>query len=139
MQIKKDGPTIKRGEIRRNSVAYSVQKDGPLGDYLYNNAAPTFSVFNGSSDYEMLKGKNLLTPGVTMIRIVWGSSDDEFYNITEDYKLEGVTDINAHAGLEGVHKPVDILDRANEEGVYVNWELHSPNLFEVQEMQKKGE
>jgi hypothetical protein len=124
--------------LARSSSAYDFEKDGPLGDYLYNNSLHTFPVFNGSDDYEDLKAKNLLTPGVTMLRVVWGSGNDEFYNITVDFKLEGVTDIDAHAGLPGVHDPKDILNKDYGHGVFVNWELHSPNLETVMEMQNKG-
>ena len=87
-------------------------------------------LFEGYEQFEFLKSQNLLVPRITTIRLMWNiGRGDEHFDITEDFKLEGIL-LNAHSGRPGIHDPKEILqikDNFRSGNKYVPFEISMPN------------
>jgi hypothetical protein len=95
-----------------NSACYSPKRDGPLGKFLAEIGHGTFPLFQGLKDFEMLQKEGWLAPRMSMIRLMWNvGRDDEHFEVTEDFKLEGII-ANAHSGKPGIHEPAKIFENA---------------------------
>ena len=92
---------------------YTPERCGPLEEYLKtHNGVTTFPLFKGYRYYKEMKRRGYLVPGFTTIRLMWNIvRDDEYFIITDDFQLQGLDSLPAHAGRPGIHDPKKILSR----------------------------
>lgn len=83
--------------------------------------------FYGHEFYESFSEAGILIPDSTIIRLMSDGGYDQFYYVTESLRLEGASDMIAHAGLEGIHNPKDLLCFKNAPN---GWELGGYIMFE---------
>ncbi len=116
---------------------YNPERDGNLDDYVaahFSETAPP--LFQGYSQYETLKDQEFLQPGVTGIRLMWGSMRiDESYIVTDDFKLKGLPGV--FCGKGGVHDAKDILKNDGPPWIASGLRVDEEKVLAVMERQRQ--
>ncbi|PIN91971.1 hypothetical protein COU61_01700 [Candidatus Pacearchaeota archaeon CG10_big_fil_rev_8_21_14_0_10_35_13] len=104
---------------------YNPKTNGPLERYLETHDGRTsFPLFKGWKHYEMLWDRGYLEPGMSVIRLMWNDGrEDEHFLVMGVREIEGMSELQAHAGREGTQDPKRILSEKN----CPPWEAHSLN------------
>ena len=91
---------------------YQPERDGTLEDYLkIHNGQFSFPLFKGYGQYKMLWDEGYLEPQISFIRLMWNiGRGDEHFIVLGEYEIEGISDLPAHAGREGVYDVRELLD-----------------------------
>jgi len=100
---------------KTNKSWYTPKRDGSLEKYLETyDGISCFPLFKGYQHYKLLWDQGFLDPNIGIIRLMWNyARDDEHFLVLGEYQIQGMSDLPAHAGREGIFDPRELLEERN--------------------------
>tara|TARA_Y100000034_G_C6907867_1_gene421894 strand:- start:6362 stop:6709 length:348 start_codon:yes stop_codon:yes gene_type:complete len=88
---------------------YDPKINGTIEEYIEFCKSNQMGIsFKGPEQFQQLVNLGYITPHITSIRLMYGMGSAGFYQVIDNFQLEGV-DVSVHAGKEGIHNPKELL------------------------------
>jgi hypothetical protein len=115
------------------------EKYNSIEDYIQHsiNGHVGWLTFKDLKDFESLLEKDLLNDTM-QIRTSDRGIIDECYQITKEGMLEGITEIVFYQGIEGIHKPEDILKGERISDGWIVFLLHGRFQYNFKKLNGSG-
>lgn len=105
-------------------IWYDSSKDGTIEEYIkYCKDERIPKTFKGDVQFQGLIKLGYILPEMTYLRIINEDRSDEFYRVTKEFNLEGMS-LDFHSGKKGIHNSKEILSGDID---YFEVEMINPN------------